>query len=263
MSVEENIQILRAVECSPLPTTEALARLVGNRQRPVQIVFAGKSHPADEEGKRFIRKVFQATCDERFGGRIVFVEDHDINVGRHMVQGVDLWLNTPRRPLEACGTSGMKAILNGGLNLSTLDGWWAQAYDGTNGFAIGYGGEHVDPNRQDELDVQSLYEVLENQVVPLFYERDEAGVPRGWVAKQKNAIRTLAWRLCAHRMMTEYALKRYLPAAGGLTIPQLPGFWTNERRRPAPFSGRKTTEPSSLLFRTAQANRLQRPTFCI
>ena len=198
---------------------ERLARLVGDPRRPVQVVFAGKAHPADEEGKRLIQEVFQAARNERFGGRIVFIEDHDFNVGRHLVQGVDVWLNTPRRPLEACGTSGMKAILNGGLNLSTLDGWWAQAYDGTNGFAIGCGGEHADPDRQDEMDAEGLYEVLETQVVPLFYGRDEAGVPRGWVARQKNAIRALAWRFCAHRMVTDYGLRCYLPAAGGGTTP--------------------------------------------
>jgi len=203
---------------------DRLARLVTSRERPVQIVFAGKAHPADEEGKGLIQQVFRATRDGRFGGRIAFVEDHDINVGRHLVQGVDVWLNTPRRPQEACGTSGMKAILNGGLNLSTLDGWWAQAYDGANGFAIGGGGEHADPNHQDALDAEALYDVLENQVVPLFYERDEAGVPRGWFARQKAAIRTLAWRFCAYRMVTEYALKCYLPAAGGVTTPGLAPF---------------------------------------
>jgi starch phosphorylase len=141
----------------------------------------------------------------------------DIIVARHLVQGVDLWLNTPRRPLEACGTSGQKAVLNGALNLSILDGWWAEAYDGTNGFAIGQGIEHVDWQHQDELDQRCLYEALENEVVPLFYERDKVGIPQRWIARQKNSIRTLAWRFNAHRMVRDYSLRCYLPANGGLS----------------------------------------------
>ncbi|MEI7835253.1 MAG: alpha-glucan family phosphorylase [Planctomycetota bacterium] len=198
---------------------DRLARLVNDPTRPVQIICAGKSHPADDKGKALIQKVFQFAHDARFAGRIVFVEDYNINVARHMVHGVDVWLNTPLRPMEACGTSGQKVVLNGGLNLSTLDGWWAQAYDGTNGFAIGVGGEHVDPARQGELDAGALYDVLENEVVPLFYDRGPDGVPRGWVARQKNAIRTLAWNFSAHRMMMDYTLRCYLPASGGLTAP--------------------------------------------
>jgi len=196
---------------------DRLARLVNHPERPVQILYAGKAHPNDEAGKRLIQQVFEATRNPRFAGRIVFIENYDINVGRHLAQGVDLWLNTPRRPLEACGTSGQKVILNGGLNLSVLDGWWAQAYDGTNGFAIGTGGEHADPARQDQLDALALYDVLENEVAPMFYDRDSDGVPRRWVARQKNAIRTLAWRFSAQRMVIEYALKCYLAAAGDLT----------------------------------------------
>jgi len=198
---------------------DRLARLVNDPRRPVQIICAGKAHPADAKGKELIQKVFQFAHDPRFAGRIVFLENYDINVGRHLVHGVDVWLNTPLRPMEACGTSGQKVVLNGGLNLSTLDGWWAQAYDGTNGFAIGCGGEHSDPRRQGELDGAALYDVLENEVVPLFYDRDKDGVPHAWVARQKNAIRTLAWNFCAHRMMMDYTLRCYLPAAGGLTAP--------------------------------------------
>ena len=196
---------------------DRLDRLVNAPGRPVQIIYAGKAHPDDRGGKRLIREVFEVTRDPRFCGKIVFIENHDINVGRHLAQGVDLWLNTPRRPEEACGTSGQKVVLNGGLNLSTLDGWWAQAYDGTNGFAIGCGGEHADRGHQDHLDTEALYDVLENEIVPLFYNRDREGVPRGWVAWQKNAIRSLAWRFCARRMVMEYTLTCYLPAAGGLT----------------------------------------------
>ncbi|MCE5278490.1 MAG: alpha-glucan family phosphorylase [Planctomycetaceae bacterium] len=195
---------------------DRLARLVNDPARPVQIIYAGKAHPADDGGKRLIQSVFNAARDPRLTGRVVFLEDHDINVARHLVQGVDLWLNNPYRPFEACGTSGMKTVLNGGLNLSVLDGWWAEAYDGSNGFAIGRGDEHSDWQQQDRADVGSLYEVLEREVVPLFYNLDESGIPRQWVARQKNAIRTLAWRFSAARMIRDYTVHCYLPAAGGL-----------------------------------------------
>jgi starch phosphorylase len=196
---------------------DRLDRLVNHPHHPVQIIYAGKAHPADEQAKGLIQRIFQVTQDQRFAGRIVFLENHDIIVARHLVQGVDLWLNTPRRPLEACGTSGQKAVLNGALNLSILDGWWAEAYDGTNGFAIGQGIEHVDWQHQDELDQRCLYEALENEVVPLFYERDKVGIPQRWIARQKNSIRTLAWRFNAHRMVRDYSLRCYLPANGGLS----------------------------------------------
>ena len=196
---------------------DRLAALVGDPERPVQIVFAGKAHPRDDGGKRIIQRVFEITRDARFRGRIVFLENHDMNVARHLKQGVDLWLNTPRRPLEASGTSGQKVVANGGLNCSILDGWWAEAYDGFNGFAIGDGGEHVDDETQNARDAESLFEVLENQVVPLFYDRNHEDVPLGWVARQKHAIQTLAWRFSARRMLLDYALGCYLPAAGART----------------------------------------------
>ncbi len=194
-----------------------LDRLVNNPGKPVQVIFAGKAHPADEEGKRLIQRIFAASRDARFTGKVVFIENYDINVTRQLVQGVDLWLNTPRRPLEACGTSGMKAVINGALHLSVLDGWWAEGFDGTNGFAIGEGGEHADWQKQDELDLGSLYEVLENEVVPTFYDRDEDDVPRRWIQRQKSALRTLAWRFSSHRMVTEYVKYCYVPAAGDTT----------------------------------------------
>jgi starch phosphorylase len=131
------------------------------------------------------------------------------------VQGVDVWLNSPRRPLEASGTSGQKAVLNGGLNLSVLDGWWVEAYDGTNGFAFGDGRTHVDPDVQDQRTSQDLYRVLENAVVPLYYDRDEDGLPRGWIERMKRAIRTLGWRFNADRMVMDYVRECYLPGAGG------------------------------------------------
>jgi len=153
--------------------------------------------------------------DPQFADRFVFVEDYDINVGRHFVQGVDVWLNNPRRPLEASGTSGQKVVLNGGLNLSILDGWWAEAYDGLNGFAIGTGKTHSNPDIHDARDGDDLYRVLREQVIPLFYERDRDGLPIGWIKRMKRTIRTLGWRFNADRMVMDYTLKCYIPAAGG------------------------------------------------
>jgi len=200
-----------------LRDTNRLDKLVNNPDRPVQLVFAGKAHPRDEEGKKLIQRIFQTANDPRFVGKIVFLENYDMNVTRHIIQGVDVWLSNPRRPLEACGTSGMKAVLNGALNLSVLDGWWAEAYDGTNGFAIGDGREHADTAKQDEMDLGSLYEVLETEVVPMFYDRDEDDVPRDWIQRQKNALRTLVWRFSSHRMVAEYVSHCYVPAAGATT----------------------------------------------
>ncbi|NIM19168.1 MAG: alpha-glucan family phosphorylase [Candidatus Latescibacteria bacterium] len=196
---------------------DRLDKVINNPGKQVQVIFAGKAHPRDEEGKKLIQRIFTVARDPRFAGRIVFIEDYDINVTRQLVQGVDLWLNTPRRPLEACGTSGMKAVLNGALNFSVLDGWWAEAYDGTNGFVIGDGGEHKEPHVQDQRDLDSLYDTLEREVVPMFYGRDEDDVPRAWIQRQKNAMRTLAWRFSSHRMVTEYVKNCYVSAAGGTT----------------------------------------------
>ena len=150
-------------------------------------------------------------------GAIVFIEDYDINVARHLVQGVDVWLNTPRRPKEASGTSGMKAVLNGGLNLSILDGWWAEAYNGKNGFAIGDGRQHVDDEITDARDAQNLLNVLRDEVIPLFYDRDADGLPRQWIEMMVESIATLAPRFSAHRMVLDYVRKCYLVAAGGLS----------------------------------------------
>jgi starch phosphorylase len=193
---------------------ERLKRIVCNAERPVQIVFAGKAHPADQPGQEVLKAVVQAGMMPELRSRIVFVEDYDINVARHLVQGVDVWLNTPRRPQEASGTSGEKVLLNGGLNLSVLDGWWAEAYDGLNGFAIGNGVCHVDVAEQDRRDAESLYRVLETEVVPLYYNQDDQGVPHGWVAYIKRAIRTLGWRFNTDRMLRDYVFECYLPSAG-------------------------------------------------
>ena len=194
-----------------------LDHIVNHPERPVQIVIAGKAHPRDEPAKRILQQVFRVTRDRRFLGRIVFLENYDINVSRHLVQGVDVWLNTPRRPLEACGTSGQKVAMNGGLNLSVPDGWWAEVYDGSNGFAIGFGSEHSNWDRQDHLDTQSFHDVLQNKVIPLFYDRGPDGIPHGWVAMQKHSLRTVGWRYNARRMLLDYVSGYYLPAAGGVT----------------------------------------------
>ena len=196
---------------------ERMADLLNDRDRPIQLIFAGKAHPADEPGKGLIRRVANLRHDPRFAGRVAFVEDYDINVARHMVQGVDVWLNNPRRPLEASGTSGEKVVLNGGLNLSVLDGWWAEAYDGKNGFSIGNGASHVSYEINDQRDAEDLYRVLKEQVIPLYYERDVDGLPRGWIKRMMNSISSLAWRFSAHRMVMDYVRSGYLPAAGGVS----------------------------------------------
>ncbi|HEV3003138.1 MAG TPA: alpha-glucan family phosphorylase [Pirellulales bacterium] len=200
-----------------LTDIERLYELVNDPRRPVQIIFAGKAHPADEPGKQLIKRIANLRHDPRLAGRVAFVEDYDINVCRHLVQGVDVWLNTPRRPLEASGTSGEKVVLNGGLNLSVLDGWWAEAYDGTNGFAVGKGTSHVSDEINDRRDAADLYRVLEEQVIPLYYEHDVDGLPRHWIKRMMNSISSLAWRFSAHRMVMDYVQSAYLPAAGGMS----------------------------------------------
>ncbi len=196
---------------------ERLAALVNGSDRPIQFIYAGKAHPEDHFGKELIQNIVRLTRDARLESKIVFVEDYDMNVARHLVQGVDVWLNNPRRPQEASGTSGQKVLLNGGLNFSILDGWWAEAYDGTNGFAIGIGQSHSSPSIQDERDHKSLVDTLTSEVVPTFYDRDAFGLPRAWIARQKSALRSLAWRFNADRMVMDYVLNSYLPAAGGVS----------------------------------------------
>lgn len=195
-----------------------MRKICSNPEKPVQFVFAGKAHPADEPGKALIKKIAELRKDPVLGKNIVFVEDYDINVARHLVQGVDVWMNNPRRPLEASGTSGQKAVLNGVLNFSVLDGWWAEAYNGVNGFAIGNGRAHrTDDRITDSRDAASLRQTLENEIIPLFYDRDEDGVPLAWVERMMNSIASLAWRFSAHRMVVDYVTKCYLPAAGNVT----------------------------------------------
>lgn len=196
-----------------LSQPERLAKLVGDPQRPVQIIFSGKAHPRDDEGKRVLQRIARCGFDPAFRKRIVFVEDYDYNVARHLVQGVDVWLNNPQRPLEACGTSGQKVVLNGVLNLSVLDGWWNEAYDGKNGFAIGHGGMHNDSRIQYQRDADYLYETLEKEVIPLYYERDAGGIPHQWIRRMKKAFQSLGWRFNADRMVKDYVERFYLPAA--------------------------------------------------
>ena len=192
---------------------ERLARILGDAQRPVQIIYAGKAHPADQEGKDFIRQVVHFARPPQFRHRIVFLEDYDIKVGRYLYQGVDVWLNTPRRPLEASGTSGMKATVNGAINISVLDGWWDEAYDGTNGWAIGHGEEYEDANYHDQVESQAIYRILESEVVPMFYTRGRDGLPREWIRRMKHAMRTVCPAFSAYRMVKEYAERLYLPSA--------------------------------------------------
>ena len=200
-----------------LSDIDRLKAMVNDPHRPVQFIFAGKAHPADEPGKGLIQQLANLRFDPDLAGKIVFIEDYDINVCRHLVQGVDVWLNTPRRPLEASGTSGQKVVLNGGLNLSVLDGWWAEAYDGSNGFAIGHGMVHVNEEVNDRRDAMHLYRTLEQEVIPLYYDCDLDGQPRQWIKRMMNSICSLAWRFRSHRMVMDYVRAAYLPAAGGLS----------------------------------------------
>ena len=201
-----------------LADIEELAQMVNDPKRPVQFLFSGKAHPHDEPGKRVLQEIARLMRDNtKLSDRFIFLEDYDINVGRHLVQGVDIWLNNPRRPLEASGTSGQKVVLNGGLNLSILDGWWAEAYDGMNGFAIGKGKTHLDIDVHDRRDEADLYRALRDEVIPLYYQRDRDGLPRLWIQKMKRTIKTLGWRFNADRMVMDYCQKCYVPAIGGIS----------------------------------------------
>lgn len=192
---------------------DRLRRLLHDPYRPVQFVFAGKAHPADDGGKRLIQHVFNAARDPSMGGRIAFIEDYDLQVARYLVQGVDVWLNTPFPPHEASGTSGQKAAANGVPNLSVLDGWWAEGYNGANGWAIGSAEPYEGTSTRDADDAESLYRLLEEEVVPLFYKRDADDVPRGWVRVMKEAIRSAVPVFCTRRMLKEYTERFYVPAA--------------------------------------------------
>jgi glycogen phosphorylase len=192
---------------------ERLARILLNEQRPVQIVYAGKAHPADRPGQRVIQDIFTRSKSPKFARRVFVLEDYDIRVGRYLVQGVDVWLNTPRRPLEASGTSGMKAAMNGVINCSVLDGWWDEGYNGRNGWAIGGTQQSADEGAQDWADAQDLYRLLETEIVPAFYERDRAGLPKRWLELMKESMASTIWQFSTSRMLREYVEQLYLPAA--------------------------------------------------
>jgi starch phosphorylase len=195
---------------------ERLLKIINNPEKPVQIIFAGKAHPSDEPGKLVIQEVYRAVKDAKCGGRLVFLENYDMNVARYLVQGVDVWLNTPRRPNEASGTSGMKAALNGVLNFSVLDGWWREAYNGRNGWAIGSDMDYPDPEQQDAIDSASLYDTLEKEIIPLYYQGHSTGsIPNAWIAHMKESIRTLSPQFSTRRMVKEYVERFYLPAMNG------------------------------------------------
>ena len=197
---------------------DRLERLLLDPDRPVQIIFAGKAHPQDNAGKDFIKRIVDVCRQPRFRSHMVFIENYDINVARYLVQGADVWLNNPRRPLEACGTSGMKAAANGGLNLSILDGWWDEGYEPGLGWAIGGLDTNEDHDLQDHMDAMSLYRLLEEEVVPLFYSRQKDGMPRGWISYIKNNLSKLCPMFNAHRMVENYNDMFYMSAAEGFNV---------------------------------------------
>ena len=195
-----------------LTDPERLRRISNDPDRPVYFVFAGKAHPADEPAKEFIATLYRTSAKD-FAGHLVILEDYDMDVARRLVQGVDLWLNNPRRPLEASGTSGQKASLNGAPNFSVLDGWWPEAYNGRNGWTIGREKEYASLEEQDAEDAESLYATLENSIVPLYYDRGASGVPEGWVATMKEAVKTVAPVFSTQRMVQDYVRELYVPHA--------------------------------------------------
>lgn len=191
---------------------ERLMKLVDDPRYPIQLIFAGKAHPQDHAGKEIIKKIIHSLNAKHLWNRIVFIEDYDMNVARYMVQGVDVWLNNPLRPHEASGTSGMKAAANGALNLSVLDGWWDEAYDRTNGWAIGSGEVYDDRAYQDDIESKTIYSSIENDLIPMFYDQGTDGLPREWIRMMKNAFLSVASFFNTHRMIKEYGEKFYLPA---------------------------------------------------
>ena len=195
-----------------LQDIERLDRILNHSEKPVQIVFSGKAHPKDDAGKKFIQGIIQTAKEKRFKHRLVFLENYDIEVARFLVHGVDVWLNNPKKPLEASGTSGMKVVPNGGLNFSILDGWWAEGYAPGNGWAIKSAEEHEDDAERERQESLSLYDILENEIVPLYYEKDATGLSRGWVAMMKQSIRTLSPQFSTYRMVQDYYLRGYLPS---------------------------------------------------
>ncbi|MDD5242360.1 MAG: alpha-glucan family phosphorylase [Sulfuricella sp.] len=221
-----------------LRDAERLARLLADQSHPVQLIIAGKAHPQDETGKRFIQAWTEFECRPEVRAHMVFLEDYDMNLAQEMVQGVDVWINTPRRPWEASGTSGMKVLVNGGLNLSELDGWWAEAYAPEVGWALGDGMEHAEPG-WDDVEAEQLYRLLEQEIVPMFYRRDAQGIPREWTARMRASMSQLAPQFSSNRMLQDYVRDAYLPAAaayrrrsagGGSSAKELAAWESTVRR---------------------------------
>ncbi len=188
---------------------DRIIAIITDSRQPVQVIFAGKAHPRDDDGKRFLKYIIEMTRHPQLFGKVVFIEDYDINVARYMVAGADVWLNTPRRPLEASGTSGMKIGIHGGLHVSTMDGWWREGFDGSNGWAIGNDATSDNPDQQDALDASSLITLLEQEIVPLFYQRNDDGIPHGWIQRIRHAMGTLISVYSSDRMVVEYGRRLY------------------------------------------------------
>jgi starch phosphorylase len=200
---------------------EQLLRLLTNPHRPVQLILAGKAHPADQAGQALIQQWIHFIRRPEVRHHVIFLGDYDMHLTEQLVQGVDLWLNTPRRPWEACGTSGMKVLVNGGINLSELDGWWAEAYTPEVGWALGDGQEHNDDPAWDAAEAEALYDLLEREVIPEFYTRDERGIPTAWVTRMRESMARLTPRFSTNRAVREYTEQHYLPAAS-TTVSGLP-----------------------------------------
>jgi starch phosphorylase len=191
---------------------ERLKIIMNNTEKPIQFLFAGKAHPANDAGKVLIRRINELSKDDAFRGKVVFVEDYNLSKGRALVSGVDVWLNTPRRPMEASGTSGQKVPINGGVNFSILDGWWLEGYNTLNGWSIGQSRQYDDYELQDREDAESLYETLENDIIPLYYDTDVNGVPNAWIEKAKHSFHSTITQYSAHRMVWQYLQNYYMPA---------------------------------------------------
>ncbi|MCU0236572.1 MAG: alpha-glucan family phosphorylase [Acidobacteria bacterium] len=231
---------------------ERLLRILNDPERPVQLVFAGKAHPQDQAGKELIKNIISFMSSEHLRAKIAFIEDYDINVARYLVSGVDIWLNTPLRPLEACGTSGMKAACNGVLNFSVLDGWWDEAYDLKNGWAIGNREAYADREYQDEVESKAIYSILEKDIIPLFYERGSDGLPREWIRMMKHSLITIASRYNTNRMVKEYYGKSYKPAAENFARLSADGF--QPARELVKWKSRVRGEFSALRIESVQAD---------
>ncbi len=199
---------------------DRLARILWDEERPMQVIFAGKAHPADRPGQGVIQDIFGRSRSPKLRGRVFILEDYDIRIARFLVQGVDVWLNNPRRPLEASGTSGMKAAANGVVNVSVLDGWWDEGWTGDNGWAIGGRETNHDEGAQDWADAQDLYRILEDELIPAYYERDANAPPARWLQLMRNSIASTIWRFSTTRMLHEYVERLYLPAAAAGAEPE-------------------------------------------